>query len=42
VNEKIRISNNGVVRINGAQGATNTALIVTDSVNATLKLVFPV
>ena len=32
---------NGVVSINGKQGATNTALIVTDATNATLKIGFP-
>ncbi len=38
---RFKIDNNGVVIINGKQGATNTAVIVTDSVNATLKIGFP-
>ncbi len=32
---------NGLVSINGKQGATNTAFIVSDSTNATLKIGFP-
>jgi hypothetical protein len=40
VNEVFTVDN-GVVSIDGKQGTTNTALIVTDSVNATLKIGFP-
>jgi hypothetical protein len=39
--ERMRINNNGVVSINGKQGATNTALTVSDATNATLKIGFP-
>ncbi len=40
--ERMRINDNGVVSINGKQGTTNTALIITNATNATLKLVFQV
>ncbi len=40
--ERMRINNNDVVSINGKQGATNTALTVSDATNATLKIGFQV
>jgi hypothetical protein len=39
--ERMKINNNGEVSINGKQGTTNIALIVTDATNATLKIGFP-
>ncbi len=37
----MRINYNGFVSINGKQGATNTALVVSDATNATLIFLFP-